>query len=167
MKIALSKGLQKTLQGTFEKYEFEVGILEDKPHKLPVEWNHTQTNDSEVLTKYAGATVRKASRKNSDKTVAQVSKEMREKYDYLVAPFKKKDAAIQKLIKDFFKLAFGKSESKRLQNTLQAVVRNPILKKEYGPNTSATQRHKGFDHVMMDTAQFFKSIRARVRLKNV
>ncbi len=167
MKLALSKTLKKNLQGTFNKYEFEVGITEDKPHKMPVEWNSTQTNNSEVLTKFAGATVRKASRKNSDKTVAQVSKEMRQKYDYLVAPFKKKDAAIQKLIRDFFNFAFGRSEMKRLENTLQAVVRNPILKKQYGSNTKATQNHKGFDHVMMDTAQFFKAIKAKVKVRRV
>lgn len=162
MKLALSKSLQKKLQGTFEKYDFEVGIIDDKDYKAPVEFNHAQTNQSEVLTKYAGATVRKASRTNTGKTVAQLSEANREKYDYLMAPFRKRDAAINKLIKDFFSFAFGKSEKKRLENTLQAVVRNPILRKDYGPNTSATQRHKGFDHVMMDTAQFFKAIQAKV-----
>ena len=167
MKLELSRSLQKTLQGKFNKYEFEVGIIQDKQYKLPVEFNQSQTNSSEVLTKFAGATVRKASRKNSDKTVSEISREMRDKYDYLVSPFKRKDTAIQKLIKDFFSFAFGRSEKKRLENTLQAVVRNPILKKQYGRNTQATINHKGFDHVMMDTAQFFKAIKAKVKVRGV
>lgn len=165
MKIELNRSMTKKLKGTLEKYEFEVGIIDDKPYKEPVEYNTFQTNNP--LTTFAGATVRKASRKNSGKTVAQVSEANRNKYDYLAAPFRKKDTPIMKLINEFVRFAFGRSEKKRLENTLQAVVRNPILKKEYGMNTQATQNHKGFDHVMMDTAQFFKSIRARVRIKGV
>lgn len=164
MKLTFDKRFQKKLRGTFEKYEFEVGILDDKAYRKPLRGERGKQG-KDVLTSYAGTKVRKASRIKTDLKISDISKENRERYNYLQAPFKNQDPALKKLFKDFFGLAFGKTEAKRLENTLQAVVRNPILKKHYGQNAALTKTIKGFDHVMMDTAQFFKSIRARVRIK--
>lgn len=166
MRLTLDNKFKKKIKGTFEKYEFEVGILEDKEHRKPMRGERGQKGQ-DVLTSFAGATVRKASRKLSGTKISEVSKANRDRYDYLRKPFRQKNTDIARLIKVFFQFAFGKSERKRLENTLQAVVRNPILKKRYGTNSSLTKTIKGFDHVMMDTAQFFKSIRARVKVKRV
>lgn len=161
MNIQIDKRFQKRIKGTFEKYEFEVGILEDKAYRKPLR-GERGLKGQDVLTNYAGMKVRKASRKKTEVNLSDISKENRDRYDYLQKPFKKMSPEIEKLFKDFIKFVFGKTEAKRLQNTLQAVVRNPIRSKMYGQNSQLTQKIKGFDHVMMDTAQFFKAIRARV-----
>jgi hypothetical protein len=58
-------------------------------------------------------------------------------------------------------------ELKRLgfETCLQAIVRNPILKGEYGRNSRLTQKIKGFNRYMIDTAQLFKNIKADVKVK--
>jgi hypothetical protein len=48
---------------------------------------------------------------------------------------------------------------------LQAIVRNPILRGDYGKNKKETIKRKGFDRYMIDTGQFFNSIIARVTKK--
>lgn len=161
MNIKLDKRFKNNIRGTFEKYDFEVGILQDKAYRKPLRGERGKKG-KDVLTSYAGTTVRKASMQRTETQISDISKEMREQFNYLQEPFKTKDNDIQKLIKDFFDFAFGRTEARRLENTLQALVRNPILKKEYGTNAPLTKAIKGFDHVMMDTAQFFKAIRARV-----
>jgi hypothetical protein len=55
---------------------------------------------------------------------------------------------------------FGGGGRQRVLNLLQAIVRNPILKHQYGPNTSATADAKGFDRHLFDTGKMFKSIKA-------
>lgn len=50
---------------------------------------------------------------------------------------------------------------KRVENLLQAVVRNPILKLEYGDNTAITADMKGFDRHLFGTGQTFKAIKAK------
>lgn len=162
MNFRLDKRFQKKAQGIFESYEFEVGILEDKPYRKPLRGERGQKGQ-DVLTKYAGTTVRKASRKNSDMTLSEISVMNRARYNYLVEPFRNMSPELKKLLEEFMGLLFGKTKERRLENTLQAIVRNPILKKEYGSNSRLTQTIKGFDHVMVDTAQFFKGIKARVR----
>jgi hypothetical protein len=155
---------KKNMRGVFEKYEFEVGILQDKAYRIPMRGQIGQKGQ-DVLTKFAGATVRKASRRNSGKNISDISAANRKRYNYLVKPFRQKNTDIQRLMKRFFDFAFGRTTEKRLENSLQAIVRNPILSKKYGSNSSLTKKIKGFNHVMMDTAQLFKSIKARVRKK--
>lgn len=52
---------------------------------------------------------------------------------------------------------------KRLENLLQAIVRNPILRLEYGKNTATAADNKGFDRHLFDTGQMFKAITARAK----
>lgn len=166
MELRLSPGFRKRLEGRFGKYSFEVGVLNDGPHKQPKELNVMQTNEAEVLSNYAGGPIRKKTSKASGKSIAEVSKANRERlgFNYLSEPFKKKSSDIIKFSNEFFKLAFGRSEKKRAENLLQAIVRNPILKGEYGANTEATAKHKGFNRGMIDTAQLFKAIKAACKV---
>lgn len=164
MIVKLDGRFKQNLKGVFGKYEFEVGILDDKKYRQPMRGERGKKGQ-DVLTQFAGVPVRKASRQDTDISLSEISRQNRERYNYLKRPFVKKTPEIKRLIDDFFGLAFGRTEAKRLQNTLQAVVRNPILKKKYGSNAPLTKKIKGFDHVMMDTAQFFKAIVARVKIK--
>lgn len=171
MQLKIDKGFAKRAQGIFGKYTFEVGILENGPHKLPMERPPGAENFSANLTSYAGGTVRKKSRQDGPLTIAEVAaeNEARIGLNFLIEPFKKQSSAIVKFANEFFKLAFGRSEKKRAENLLQAIVRNPILRGEYGKNAPSTVREKGFYRPMIDTGQLFKAIKARctVRSKGV
>lgn len=161
MKIVLDKRFKKNLKGRFGKYDFQVGVLEDAPYKT-AQRGERGKKGQDVLTQYAGGPVRKKTRKESGMMISDVSKENRERlgFNYLSEPFKKKNADVIKFTREFFKLAFGRSQKRRAENLLQAVVRNPILRGDYGPNSALTKKIKGFDRAMIDTAQLFKSLKA-------
>lgn len=78
-------------------------------------------------------------------------------------PFQKPNSEILRFTTSFLKMAIAKQNTQRVVNLLQAIVRNPILRQEYGANTSSTADNKGFDRHLIDTAQMFKAIKARVK----
>lgn len=158
MQLTLDKRFRKKLQGRIEGYDFQIGVLKDKAYKLPMR--------DASLGSYAGGPVRKRSPNKSGLTISQVSQENRERLgiNYLSAPFKsKKNKDILRFLGVFFKVVTGRSKPKRLENLLQAVVRNPILRGDYGPNARVTKRIKGFDRAMIDTGQLFRAIVSSVK----
>jgi hypothetical protein len=54
-----------------------------------------------------------------------------------------------------------------MENLAQAIIRNPILRGDYGSNSALTRKIKGFDRFMFDTGQLFQSIKAKVLKRNV
>jgi hypothetical protein len=165
MLIKFQRSVRKSLLGRFGKYQFQVGVLEDKPHYQPQPDGPLNMGDN--IKTYAGGPSRKQSKVESGLTVSAVSKANRDRlgFNYLREPFKKQSSDIIKFSRAFFKLAFGMSEKKRAENLLQAIVRNPILRGDYGSNTRGTARLKGFDRHMIDTAQLFKSLKAKCIVK--
>ena len=165
MLITLGKSFGQKLNARFAKYDLQVGILVDAPHKEPRDAPIGQKET--VLSSYAGGPVRKKSSKVGPLTIAQVSAANRERtgHNYLTEPFQKTSSDIIKFSQAFMKMAFGKSEIRRVENLLQAIVRNPILRGEYGQNSRMTQLIKGFSRSWIDTGQFFKAIRASVTKK--
>lgn len=151
----------------FERYQFEVGILDDGPHKLAKRGVRGQKGQ-DVIRTYAGGPVRQKSR-TSNISISQVSEENRARLgiNFYTAPFKDRSSDIIKFTDSFFRLVFGRSTKRRAENLLQAVVRNPILRGEYGSQSELTTRIKGFDRPMIDTAQLFRAIKARCTVKNV
>lgn len=146
-----------------EPFNFEVGVLKDKSHfkAYPIERG---------MKTVAGGPARRQSRR-TDGTIAGVSRKARAllKVNWLLKPFQptKKNADAQRMMKVFWKLVFGENKlnSKRqLENAIQAVVRNPITRADYGKNKRRTARIKGSNRKFIDTGQLFKSITARVRV---
>lgn len=163
MKIELDKRFAKKLQGRFGKYDFRVGVLDDGPYR-EAKRGEPGLKGQDVISQYAGGPVRKKTRSDSGLLISDVSRENRERLgvNYLSEPFKGKgnNSDLIKFTKEFFKLAFGRSEKKRCENMLQAIVRNPILRGEYGTNSETTQKIKGFNRPMIDTAQLFRALKA-------
>lgn len=161
MKIVMDKRFAKKLARKIESYTFDVGVIEDKPHRLA---QHTPILGQPNLGLYAGGPVRKATRENSGKSIGDVLVENMERIgkNILVEPFKDKSSDMMKFTKAFLTSAFANKTPNRIKNLLQAVVRNPILKGEYGPNSAFTADAKGFDRHLIDTGQTFKAIKARV-----
>lgn len=169
MIIQLDKRFQKRVQGMFGKYQFEVGVLEDKPHYLAKRGARGKKG-KDVLKGFAGGPARQQTRKQSGQSVAEVSESLRKNlgFNYLTKPFESsKNKDILAFTNAFFKLVFGRTQQKRAENLLQAIVRNPMLRGDYGSNAPLTQAIKGFDRKTIDTAQLFKSIRARCKVKTL
>lgn len=166
--IQLDARFKKKAAGMFGKYQFEVGVLEDRGYKKP-KIGKRGLKGQDVISNYAGGPVRQKSAQSSGLTIAQVSAENRKRLgrNYLTEPFGRKSADIVEFTKSFFDLVFGRSQKKRAENLLQAIVRNPILRGEYGPSSPLTNKIKGFNRPMMDTAQLFKAIKAVCRVKRV
>lgn len=164
MKMQMGMSWAKKLQSRVEQYQFEVGILDDRDHKNPV---HAMLHQEPQLGSYAGGPVRKTSSESSGKSIGDVFVENQERLnlDLLREPFQKKDAEIIRFTTYFLKyLAEVKGSSiRRVENLLQAIVRNPILNQEYGQNNSTTADNKGFDRHLIDTGQTFKAIKARAK----
>lgn len=166
MDIKLDSRFQKRVKGMFGKYEFEVGILQDASYKNPKRGKRGMKG-ADIITNFAGGPVRRKSRTDSGQTIADVSAANRKRmgFNYLTEPFKKNNSDIVKFSRVFFDLVFGRSQKKRAENLLQAIVRNPILRGDYGPNAPLTKKIKGFDRAMIDTAQLFKAIQAACKVK--
>ncbi len=166
MKIKLNKNFKKHVKGRFEKYTFEVGVLTDAPHRSALR-GAPGKKGQDVLTTYAGGPVRKTSRKAYLK-ISEVSERLRKflGFNYLQKPFLKKSSDLLKFTNEYFKLVAGKTQRKRVENLLQAVVRNPMLRGDYGSNSKLAQAIKGFDRLTIDTGQLFKAIKARVKVRS-
>ena len=169
--LKLDSRFKRSMRARFEDYEIEVGILKDKAYKQPARWQmnnemNTYTGSRQSLLQYyAGGLIRKKTRKDSGKTIADVSEANRERLgvNFYTKPFRDGTKEVEYFVKNFFNYAFGRSTEARLKNSLQACVRNPILRGEYGPQSSLSTAIKGFYRPMIDTAQLFKAIEAKVK----
>lgn len=163
MIIKLDRRFTTQAKGVFEKYIFDVGILEDAPHKQALP-------KSKGLKTYAGGPARKVSNKESGLSIGDVSERLRKLtgINFYTKPFSStKNKDILAFTKSFFDLCAGRTEARRVENFLQAIVRNPILRGDYGKNTDVTAKAKGFNRFMIDTSQLFQAIVAKVKVKRV
>ncbi len=182
--IRVDGRFRKQAKGVFEKYNFDVGVLDDGSHKLPARRkslnvegtsHHTQDlvrkyNATNNLKALAGGPARKTSRRDSGLSISQVSEKLRANtgINFYTRPFKSgKNREVIRVIQNLVNFCLGKSEAKRVENALQAVVRNPIVRGDYGRNSAVTAKIKGFNRFMIDTGQLFKAIRAKVSLRRV
>jgi hypothetical protein len=163
MKVTMGNKWAVKLKGRIEEYDFEVGILENKQYKEPVVEGLFDNN----LGTFAKGPVRKTSPRNTDKKVGEilVDNMKRLNIDLLRAPFKKKSSEIMQFTKAFLSLVTYKPTMnlKRVENLLQAVVRNPIYRQDYGINSGYTAKAKGFNRHLFDTGQMFKNIRVKAK----
>lgn len=166
-KVIEGQGLDKFISGQLDKYQFDVGILENKQHFAPARKLVGYKNGKPVYEKswynYAGIKLLKAGNR-LDGTLFGIARELDDAFKWLRKPFAlstNKDllAVINTIVDELN----GKENKRRLINAIQAVVRNPILRGDYGRNSKKTAKEKGFNKLMMSTGQFFKNIKARLR----
>jgi hypothetical protein len=161
MKITGAKDISKKIQKELGKYSFEVGILADANKKK---------RKKGATKNYAGLTISgtgsDAKTKGGGKISLVYIAQVLEKYHFkwLTKPFTlANNKEIIAVVKEIAEQTFGKKspDNRRLENAVQAVVRNPILRGDYGNNASSTVKQKGFNKLGIDTGQFFKAIRAK------
>jgi hypothetical protein len=163
LKFILEKTFKKRLEKRFSGWEFELGVLDDKPHKMAV--GPQGFNDDPPTKNFAGGPARLISNEQSGFTTAQIFIMNQERIgtDLLTAPFKSKSSKdLIKFSREFLKLSFARAQPKRAINLLQAVIRNPILKQSYGVNELTTAGLKGFNRHLIDTGQMFKALKSRI-----
>ncbi len=181
--VKLDKRFYTQARGVFERYVFDVGVLEDGPHLNPISaqgarkkgWKKDVGLSIEAaklaggLKSFAGGPARRVGIQ-SDATLSEVSASVRERLGINIyqAPFSSaKNKDILNFSKSFFDLCAGRGEKRRVENYLQAIVRNPILRGDYGKNSPKAAKAKGFNRLLIDTGQLFKAIIAKVRIKDV
>lgn len=59
----------------------------------------------------------------------------------------------------------GNVNPKRIENAAIALVRNQILRRDFGSNAESTQSQKGFDMPLVRTGAMFSSIKAIYKVK--
>lgn len=163
MKLEFGKSWSKKLEGRVNGFQFQVGVLNDKPHADPVETSSILENPQ--LKTYAGGPVRRTSRKKGEKTTGEILVQNMDRMNIniLQRPFRERNSDILKFTDGFLRLVCKRpgASIKRVENLLQAVVRNPILKQEYGKNSFFTAINKGFNRHLFDTGQMFRAIVAK------
>lgn len=157
--LTLDKRFKNRVKARLSKYEFEGGILQDRPYRTP-------RPKSQGHGTLRGGPVRRQSNKTRG-MVSDVSKAMRERTNYLKAPFEKsKTKDYRRLVKELVMLITGRGGKRhRAVSYFRAMIRNPMLKGQYGKNEPSTVRAKGFNRFMFDTGQLFRNIKAKLRVK--
>lgn len=152
------KRFKNRISGRFQKYAFGTGV-DDKAHNAP--------RRPRALGTLQGGPVRKQSPK-SYTTTLEVAKAMQTRTGFMTKPFKKhRSQDMRRFMKAFFDYAAGKVARSKVQTALRAVVRNPMLRGDYGRNSRNTSRIKGFNRLLFDTGQLFKRIQTYVRTRRV
>ena len=152
------------LRGRFERYQFDVGVLQDKRYFKP----RAKSQGTGTLQ---GGPIRKKSSKTTDIMVSDVSKHVREKVNFYTEPFRRKgNRDYTAFRKEFFNWVLNRGGKRhRAVSLLRAVIRNPLAKGKYGPNAPSTIQSKGFDRFGVFTGQLYRAIVSKVTVgrKNV
>ena len=149
------KNLSKKLSFKISKYEVQVGLLEDKKRKKPLFGK---------FKNYAGKRLLREGGVSKGASLVKVAEYLDKQFKWLRKPFLlKNNKEVVVVLNDIVKHMNGKGDKQRILNGFQAVVRNPILRGEYGKNNARWAKIKGFDDTLMMTGQFFKNIKARFK----
>lgn len=149
------KNLSKQLSFKLDKYQVQVGLFEDGVRKKP--------KFGEFKT-YAGKLLLKEGKVSKGASLVEVAEYLDKKYKWLRKPFLiKNNKEVVAVLNDIVRDMNGQDLKQRILNGFQAVVRNPILRGEYGRNTAPWAKKKGFNQLLMMTGQFFKSVKARFK----
>lgn len=154
MKIT-AKDISKKMTKKIGLYKFEVGILSNAPKKM---------RKKGTTKNFAGLKVSGSGKASQKVSLAQVAKFTDNRFKWLKKPFTlKENKDVLNVVKEIAAQVFGKKsvDNKRLENAVQAVIRNPILRGDYGNNAISTIKQKGFNKLGIDTAQMFKAIKAK------
>lgn len=146
-KQKLSVFLPKNLN----RYTVQAGVLEDKPAAKP----------AEGTTRRPMGEVRKRKGQAQGVSLRDLMAKFNTSYNILLAPWRNpNNKEVAQVVDDIAKDLNHKGRwLARIKAGVQAVIRNPIKRKEYGSNTQATQKRKGFDWLFVQTGKLFENIK--------
>lgn len=155
MQITIS-GVSPKLKAQIQKYSFEVGILEDRQLKRA---------KPRSIKSFAGGPARQIG-SMSRGGMQMLGAVLNKKYHWLRERYTSENKEIRAFANEYIaQISATKANMQRAINLVQAIVRNPILRGDYGSNSRRQARLKGFNRLMIDTGAFFGSIKARI-IKN-
>ncbi len=135
------------------KYDVEVGVFEDEK---AAKWKKARKN-------FHGGPANKIAGRSDKTTIKEVFAKWNLRYQLLLAPLRaegNKDVVevIGRMIADLGTL--GK-QKKEFLNAVQALIRNSIMRGDYGENSRKWAKAKGFNRLLINTGEMFKAIKAR------
>ena len=152
------------LQKSMDSYDIQVGVFTNVPRKKPI------SGPKAKIGILAGGAIRRSRTDPTPSMSADVAAKLNQKFHWLDRPFKSSNNKSLEILSftKYFVTAIGQGKKdastlKRIGNLMQAIVRNPILRGDYGRNSSEYAKLKGFNRLLFDTGQFFKSITAKVK----
>lgn len=155
----MSAEVQNNVVNVFEKalgdLDITVGIIKDEPEREP------KDSQKYGLKKFAGMQARKSG-KQGETMVSEVALELEKQHGWLSQPWTSVKNAEVIAVACGLAETLNKGTGNKLRNAVQAIVRNPILRGDYGNNAPYTEIAKGFNKLMVDTGTFFKNIVAKV-----
>lgn len=163
----LDKRFVNRVKARYENFDIQAGILQNGPHFTPA---RKPRGRKLRLTEIDGMQARRKSRIPRG-TIEEVSQDLRRKtgINIFLDPLRKSTPEMKRFRKALLKM-FGARKTVDLRKTAEKclvdVIRAPIRKRQYGPNSILSARTKGFNRLMFDTGQVYQAIRARIRPKS-
>lgn len=143
----------ETIQVELDKYQVDVGILQDKPTYAPIPGR---------FKNYAGQRLAATGRRATGSLV-DVAQELDRRFHWLERPWRiEQNQDVVQVVNDIVE-SINKDHTgkQRVLNGMQAIIRNPILGDYYGRNSAKWASIKGFNKLLMYTGQFFQNIKAK------
>ncbi len=155
VKFQAVERLNSFLSKRLGKYEVEVGLLEDAP---AAKWKKERK-------RLAGGPANKEAGSDKNTTLREVFAHWAQVYNLLLAPLRaegNKDVVevIGRMVADLVTLGRQKQQ---FLNAVQALIRNPISRGDYGKNSKEWAKAKGFNRLLINTGKMFKNIKARFK----
>lgn len=150
------ESLNKFVNKKLKKLDVNVGVLVDGP---AAKWKREQ-----AAVPLAGGPHNKIAG-NATTSLREVMDKMVVRFNILLAPWKNRNNQEAREVTSALidELNHGAPKRNRLPNAVQAVIRNPITRQEYGDNTQGWAMKKGFNRLMINTGRLFRAIVARFK----
>ena len=162
MKFKLSKKAIKQYAKKINDEYVIVGVLDgNMKAKLPNKnrlIRQIRGRDSSLIALRKG--------KNAKISLRELALILDAKYGIISKSFRLTDnKEIHKLLLLFMSLRKTEQIKRQIENSAQAIIRNPIVKRLYGNNQNSTVERKGFNRIGINTGTLFENIKGRYHAK--
>ena len=153
LEFLVKENLTPFLAKDLERFTAQAGILADGPEK---KWKRERKN-------FYGGPANKIAGVDTKSSIREVFAKLNLRYQLLLAPWRNANSKEQvQVAKELVNsLNAGGKPTNAMRNAIQAVIRGPIQRGEYGNNSKGWAAIKGFNRLMINTGTLFRAIKAR------
>jgi hypothetical protein len=153
--VNISKNLLDSEIKAFESQKVRVGVLDaGEKARLP-------KSKKAGLKKLKGTpfAARKIKGQSRQMTLRRLAVMLDKRYGFISGvELLESNYYLKKVMNELTKIFDGEVSPKRITNAARALIRNPILEKQYGRNAASTRKNKGFDMPLVDTGAMWNAI---------
>lgn len=145
----------------FEAQRVKVGVLQDRPVAIPQ--NKSKGHSRLKGTQYLRRKIKRQNKDDLENAMAltKLAEILDKQYGFISeTPLLPNNADLMKVMDELKVIFNGEPNPRRIENAAIAMIRNPIIRMDYGGNSSLTVEEKGFDRPMVDTGTLFSNISA-------